>query len=128
MKIAFYSSRYGKLRVRIFGIEFPEQVAQQFPAIKAKVRIGVHAQTTPECLDIKKFDETVEVLVLAPDLPMTFEVINDKGIIAMYKIKNISEGGVLKDEPKAYQVSLFNSDKAIGLIKYQLDWLKPKTT
>lgn len=31
---------------------------------------------------------------------------------------------MLNTEPKAFQVSLFNHDKAIGMIKYQLDWIK----
>jgi hypothetical protein len=31
---------------------------------------------------------------------------------------------MLNEQPKAFQVSLFNKDKAIGMIKYQLNWVK----
>ena len=48
MKITYYSSKYGRLKVRIFGLEFPEPVAKQFEEAKVKVRLGVHAQTTPD--------------------------------------------------------------------------------
>lgn len=27
------------------------------------------------------------------------------------------------NQTKAYQVSLFNKDKAVGTIKYQIDWI-----
>lgn len=47
MKITFYSSRYGKLKVRIFELQFHQQVIEQFKEAKVKVRIGIHAQTTP---------------------------------------------------------------------------------
>lgn len=85
---------------------------------------GLHAQSTPiRALD-QPFDETVEVLVLIPTRSLIFEVIHEKGIIASYTIKNMLEDGLLCEEPKAYQVSLFNNGKAIGLIKYQINWVK----
>jgi hypothetical protein len=31
---------------------------------------------------------------------------------------------MLNEQPKAFQVSLFNMEKAVGTIKYQLDWIK----
>lgn len=33
---------------------------------------------------------------------------------------------MLNKEIKAFQVSLFNNDKPIALIKYQLDWIVPE--
>lgn len=126
MKITFYSSRYGKLRVRIFHLEFHPAILEQFKQAKVKVRFGIHAQSTPVRPLDQPFDETVEVLVLAPKTNLTFDVVHDQGVLANYTVKNAEEGGMLNDEPKAFQVSLFNNEKAVGLIKYQLDWLKKK--
>lgn len=58
---------------------------------------------------------------------LSFDVVHEKGILATYTIKNLQEAKVLLEDPKAYQVSLFNQGKAVGLIKYQLDWLRKKT-
>lgn len=126
MKLTYYSSRLGKLRIRIFGLQFPQPVVEQFKEAKVKVRIGIHAQTTAVRKLAEEFDETVDVLVLSPTMSLTFEVIHEKGIVGLYSIKNIEQGKVLQEQPKAYQVSLFNNDKAIGLIKYKIDWIKPK--
>ena len=57
---------------------------------------------------------------------LTFDVMHDQGILATYTIENMEKANILVNEPKAYQVSLYNNNKAIGLIKYQLDWIKPK--
>ena len=54
-------------------------------------------------------------------------MVHEKGILGSYTIKNAKEEGALNEEPKAFQVSVFNNEKAVGLIKYQLDWLKKKT-
>jgi hypothetical protein len=62
------------------------------------------------------------VLVLKPNSSLSFEVVHEKGVLASYTIKNVEE--VLCTEAKAYQVSLFNHEKAIGLIKYKLTWVK----
>jgi hypothetical protein len=64
----------------------------------------------------------VEVLVLKPSNSLIFEVVHEKGVLASYTIKNVEE--VLSKEVKAYQVSLFNNERAIGLIKYKLTWVK----
>jgi hypothetical protein len=56
---------------------------------------------------------------------LSFDVVHTQGVLATYTVKNAEEGGMLNPQPKAFQVSLFNKDKAIGMIKYQLDWLKP---
>lgn len=57
---------------------------------------------------------------------LSFEVANDEGLIASYTITNIEKSNLLQENTKAYQVSLFNNDKAVGLIKYQVDWIKNK--
>lgn len=57
---------------------------------------------------------------------LSFEVVNEEGLIASYTISNIEKSNLLQEQTKAYQVSLFNNDKAVGLIKYQVDWVKAK--
>ena len=69
------------------------------------------------------FDQWIEVLVLAPDLNLEFQVVTEKGVLAQYTIYNLEESGLLVDKTKAYRVSLFNEDKAVGHIKYQIDWI-----
>jgi hypothetical protein len=57
---------------------------------------------------------------------LSFEVVNDEGLIASYTITNLEKSNILQEQTKAYQVSLFNNDKAAGLIKYQVDWIRNK--
>ena len=102
-------------------------MVEKFKQAKVKVRFGVHAQSTPVKPLEESFDEVVEVLILHPTKSFTFDVVHDEGILATYTIQNAEEAGMMKEESKAYQVSLFNNEKPVGLIKYQLDWLKPKT-
>ncbi len=59
-------------------------------------------------------------------MSLTFDVVNAEGILATYTIHNIEKSGLIREQTKAYQVSLFNNDKAAGMIKYQIDWIKPK--
>ena len=47
LKVTFYSSKYGKLRVRVFHLEFHPTMVEQFKEAKVKVRFGIHAQSTP---------------------------------------------------------------------------------
>ncbi len=47
----------------------------------------------------------------------------DEGILAKYTIYDIEKSGLMIEQTKAYQVSLFNKDKAVGTIKYQIDWI-----
>ena len=61
-----------------------------------------------------------------PTMNLTFDVVNEEGILATYTIYNLEKSNILQETSKAYQVSLFNNDKSVGLIKYQLDWIKPK--
>ena len=126
MKITFYSSSHGKLRVRIFHLEFVAQLVEQFKEARVKVRYGIYAQTTPLRELGKPFDETLDLIILDPEMSLTFDVVHEKGVLATYTIKNSKEASILNEEAKAYQVSLFNQNKAVGLIKYQLDWLKKK--
>lgn len=57
---------------------------------------------------------------------LSFDIVHEKGILATYTIPNAQEGHMLPAETKAYQVSVFNNEKAVGLIKYQLDWIRPE--
>ena len=82
------------------------------------------AQSTPVRPLDKPFDETLELIILKPTMNLSFDVVHEQGILATYTIKNAEEGGMLNPQPKAFQVSLFNKDKAVGNIKYQLDWIK----
>ncbi len=82
------------------------------------------AQSTQVRALDKPFDEAVELIILKPTMNLSFDVVHTQGVLATYTIANAQEGGMLNDQPKAFQVSLFNKDKAIGLIKYQLDWIK----
>ena len=44
-------------------------------------------------------------------------------MIAEYTIYDLEKSGLLIDKTKAYKVSLFNSQKPVGSIKYQVDWI-----
>jgi hypothetical protein len=50
-------------------------------------------------------------------------VVNEEGILAKYTIYDLLKSGLLIEQSKAYQVSLFNNEKAVGTIKYQIDWI-----
>ena len=65
-------------------------------------------------------------MILDPKTNLSFDIVHDQGILATYTIKNIEEAKIIQEETKAYQVSLFNQSKAVGLIKYQIDWIKRK--
>ena len=66
MKITFYSASHGKLRVRIFHLEFVNQLVEQFKEAKVKVRYGIYAQTTPLRELGKAFDEIMDLIILDP--------------------------------------------------------------
>jgi hypothetical protein len=50
-------------------------------------------------------------------------VVHTEGILAKFTIYDLEKSGLLIDQTKAYQVSLFNKEKAVGIIKYQVDWI-----
>jgi hypothetical protein len=56
---------------------------------------------------------------------LEFDVVCSEGTLAKYTIYNMEQSNLLLPQTKAYQVSLFNQDKAVGTIKYQIDWVKP---
>ena len=99
-------------------------MVKEYQEAKVKVRFGMFAQSTQVRPLDKPFDETVQLLILKPTMNLTFDVIAKQGILGSYTIKNAQEGGMLNEQPKAFQVSLFNMEKAVGTIKYQLDWIK----
>lgn len=65
----------------------------------------------------------MELLVLTKNSNLEFNVVNEEGILAQYTINDLEKSNLLIDQTKAYQVSLFNKDKAVGTIKYQVDWI-----
>lgn len=83
-------------------------------------------QSTPEQSLEKDFDYVLELVILLPSMNLSFEVVNAEGLIASYTINNIEKSNLLQEQSKAYQVSLFNNDKGVGLIKYQIDWIRNK--
>lgn len=46
MKLAFHSSRWGKLKVRIFHLEFHQETIDKFKQAKVRVICGIHAHST----------------------------------------------------------------------------------
>ena len=46
-----------------------------------------------------------------------------EGVLAKYVISDLEKSGLLIDQTKAYQVSLFNGSQTVGSIKYQVDWI-----
>jgi hypothetical protein len=96
MKITFYSSKHGKLRARIFHLEFVPQIIEMYKEAKVKVRFGFYAQSTPIRSLTEPFDEYVDLLVLHPSMNLSFDIVHEKGILATYTIKNAEEGGMLK--------------------------------
>lgn len=52
-------------------------------------------------------------------------MVNAEGTLAKYTINDLEKSNLLVNQTKAYQVSLFNQDKAVGTIKYQVDWIHP---
>jgi hypothetical protein len=76
LKVAFYSKKWGKLRVRIFHLEFLEETKKQFREAKVRVTCGIHAQSTFVKPLAKPFDESVEVVVLKPSSSLSFEVVH----------------------------------------------------
>ena len=123
IKITYYSAEFGKLRIRIFHLSLTEPFIEKFKKAKLKIKSGVFAQTSLEWEMDKDFDQRMEVLVLAKNLNLDFDVVSDDGILAKYTIYDLEKSGLLIDDVKAYQVSLFNGDKAVGTIKYQVEWI-----
>ena len=126
LKLTYYSAEHGKLRLRIFHLSLIPQFVERFKTAKVRAKVGIHMQSTPEQSLEKDFDYVLELVILLPSMNLSFEVVNDEGLIASYTITNIEKSNLLQEQSKAYQVSLFNNDKAVGLIKYQVDWIRNK--
>ena len=100
-----------------------EPIVDHYKAAKLKIRIGIYAQSST-LWDMKKdFDQTLELLVLSKNGNLEFDIVHEEGVLAKYTIYDLEKSNLLIDQTKAYQVSLFNKDKAVGAIKYQIDWL-----
>ena len=102
-----------------------ESFNEKFKQAKIRAKLGYYAQNTPVKPLDGKWDEVVELIILKPTMDLSFEVVADEGVLALYSIHNIEQAKLLLKEPHAYQVSLFNKDKAVGNIKYQIDWIQP---
>ena len=123
IKITYYSGEHGKLRIRVFHLSMVEPIVDHYKAAKLKIRIGIYAQSST-LWDMKKdFDQTLELLVLSKNGNLEFDIVHEEGVLAKYTIYDLEKSNLLIDQTKAYQVSLFNKDKAVGAIKYQIDWL-----
>lgn len=72
LELTYYSGQYGKLRIRIFHLEFHPDTVAQFKEARVKVLCGLHAQSTPVKPLGQDFDEKVEVLVLMPKRSLIF--------------------------------------------------------
>ena len=101
-----------------------EGIAEHYKEAKLKIKIGIFAQSSALWDMKKEFDATMELLVLTKNANLEFDVVHEEGTLAKYTIHDLEKSNLLIGETKAYQVSLFNKDKAVGTIKYQIDWIK----
>jgi hypothetical protein len=124
-KITYYSAQFGKLKLRVFHLELTPAFAERFKTAKLKLKSGIFAQSSPDWDMSKEFDHDYDLLVLQKNANLEFDVINAEGTLAKYTIYDIEKSGLLLEKTKAYQVSLFNQEKAVGTIKYQVDWVHP---
>jgi hypothetical protein len=60
---------------------------------------------------------------LSKNANLEFDVVNAEGTLAKYTINDLEKSNLLVNQTKAYQVSLFNQDKSVGAIKYQVEWV-----
>lgn len=100
-----------------------DPIVEYYKQAKLKLKIGIFAQSSEPWDMSKEFDQTMELLVLTKNANLEFNVVNEEGILAQYTINDLEKSNLLIDQTKAYQVSLFNKDKAVGTIKYQVDWI-----
>lgn len=122
-KITYYSAEYGKLRIRVFHLELIESLANQYKVGKLKLKSAVFSQSSPDWQIGTSFDHTFEMLVLLKNGNLEIDVVSNSGILAQYAIYDLEQSGLLIEKTKAYQVSLFNRQKSVGTIKYQVDWI-----
>ena len=123
IKLTYYSAEHGKLKIRIFHLSLLDPIVEYYKQAKLKLKIGIFAQSSEPWDMSKEFDQTMELLVLTKNSNLEFNVVNEEGILAQYTINDLEKSNLLIDQTKAYQVSLFNKDKAVGTIKYQVDWI-----
>ena len=100
-----------------------DPIVEYYKQAKLKLKIGIFAQSSEPWDMSKEFDQTMELLVLTKNANLEFNVVNEEGILAQYTINDLEKSNLLINQTKAYQVSLFNKDKAVGTIKYQVDWI-----
>jgi hypothetical protein len=123
IKITYFSAEFGKLKIRVFHLSMVNPIIEHYKAAKLKIKIGIFSQSSA-LWDMKKdFDETLELLVLSTHANLEFDVVHEEGILAQYSIYDLEKSNLLISQVKAYQVSLFNKDKAVGTIKYQIEWV-----
>ena len=125
IKITYFSAEHGKLKIRVFHLSMVEPIVEHYKNAKLKLKTGIYAQSSA-MWDMKtEFDQTLELLVLMKNANLEFDVVHEEGVLAKYTINDLEKSNLLIEQTKAYQVSLFNKDKAVGTIKYQIDWVKP---
>lgn len=124
-KITYYSAEFGKLKLRVFHLSLVPAFIERFKKARLKLKSGVFAQSSPEWDMAKEFDHDFNLLILLKNGNLEFEVIGEEGILAKYAIYDLEKSGLLLEKAKAYQVSLFNQEKAVGTIKYQVEWVHP---
>lgn len=69
----------------------------KFKHAKVKARIGVFAQSTPMHELGGEFDESLEMILLQPNLNLTLDVVHEEGVLATYTIYELEKSGVLKE-------------------------------
>lgn len=100
-----------------------EPIVSHYKQAKLKLKIGVYAQSSLLWDMKEEFDQSLELLVLLKNGNLEFDIVHDDGVLGKYTIYDLEKSNLLLEKTKAYQVSLFNRDKAVGTIKYQIDWL-----
>lgn len=124
VKVTYFSASFGKLKLRVFHLSLTQPFVERFKKAHLKAKTSVYAQSSPEWSLEEEFDHTLELVVLLKNANLEFEVVNEEGILAKYIIYDLEKSGLLIENTKAYQVSLFNNEKAVGTIKYQVDWIR----
>lgn len=59
LKLTYYSSEHGKLRLRIFHMSLIPAFVERFKTAKIRAKLGIHMQSTPEQSLEKDFDHVV---------------------------------------------------------------------
>lgn len=89
IKLTYYTAEYGKLRIRVFHLSMVEQIADHYKQAKLKIKIGIYAQSSPDWDMKSDFDQTMDLLVLAKNGNLEFDVVCTDGVLAKYTIYDL---------------------------------------